>query len=32
MIRGIHNGSSIIVKDYNEDEMESILETFFTAA
>ena len=32
MIRGIHNGTSVIVKDYSEDEVESVLETFLTAA
>lgn len=29
MIRGIHNGNSVTVKDYDETEMESILQTFF---
>ena len=31
MIRGIHSGSSVTVKDYNETEVESILQTFFTS-
>lgn len=31
MIRGIHNGTSVTVRDYNETEMESILQTFFNS-
>ena len=30
MIRGIHNGSSVIVRDYEEKEIDSILQTFFS--
>ena len=31
MIRGIHNGSSVTVRDYEEKEIESILQTFFSS-
>ena len=31
MIRGIHNGSSVTVRDYVETEIESILRTFFSS-
>ena len=30
MIRGIHNGSSVIVRDYEEKDIDSILRTFFS--
>ena len=32
MIRGIHNGSSVTVRDYDESEVESILQTFFSSS
>lgn len=32
MIRGIHNNSSVTVRDYNETEVELILQTFFSSS
>ena len=30
MIRGAHNGTTFLVKDYTEDEAESILQEYFS--
>ena len=31
MIRGIHNGASVTVKDYSESELDSIIHDHFTS-
>jgi len=30
MVRGAHNGSSFIVKDYSENDAEALLQEYFT--